>query len=176
VMSLMSSVNAAAVFAPRDDLPPTASFRRGSFINAKGLQLATYSFDPCTRKPIGLVYLAHGYASHTFFDWLLPAEPGGTHDTYDGSVVAGLVASGFAVRALDHTGHGHSLGTRCYFEHFDELVDEAAGFIEQVATKESDLAGLPVFLFGLSMGGATVVKMALKDPDAYQGLVLYAPM
>jgi alpha-beta hydrolase superfamily lysophospholipase len=42
--------------------------------------------------------------------------------------------------------------------------------------KESGLAGLPVFLFGLSMGGATVVKMALRNPLAYRGLVLYAPM
>lgn len=127
-MSFLST----AVLEPRD-LPPTTIFRRGTFINHRGLQLTTFSFErKSPDPPKGVVYLAHGYASHTLFDWLLPAAPGERHDTYAGSVIAGLVDAGFAVRALDHTGHGHSLGPRCYFDSFDDLVVEAGMFIEQV--------------------------------------------
>lgn len=35
---------------------------------------------------------------------------------------------------------------------------------------------LPSFLFGQSMGGAVALKMHLKQPNAWTGAVLVAPM
>lgn len=158
------------------DVPPEVVFRRGVY-TTKGLRLATFSFQKKEHPPKAVVYLAHGYASHTCFDWLLPAEPGARHELYQGSVVEGLVEAGFAVRALDHTGHGHSAGApRCFFERYQDLVDEAEGYLRDAVKQEPECAGLPVFIFGLSMGGATAVRMALQAPDDYKGLVLYAPM
>jgi alpha-beta hydrolase superfamily lysophospholipase len=128
----MSSNLYAPVLEPKD-VPRDVSFTKGFFVNQQGLTLTTFSFDRLSpQPPVGVVYLAHGYSSHTLFDWLLPEEPGGKHNTYEGSLIHGLVESGFAVRALDHTGHGQSPGTRCYFDSFDIVVDEAASFVDTV--------------------------------------------
>jgi alpha-beta hydrolase superfamily lysophospholipase len=158
------------------DVPPEVTFRRGVYTK-KGLRLATFSFQKKEQPLKAVMYLAHGYASHTCFDWLLPAEPGARHELYQGSVIEGLVEAGFAVRALDHTGHGYSAGApRCFFDRYQDLVDEAEGYLRDEVKQEPECIGLPVFLFGLSMGGATVVRMALQAPDDYKGLVLYAPL
>lgn len=50
-----------------------------------------------------------------------------------------------------------------------------------VAKKVSDAENpefrlLPSFLFGQSMGGAVALKVHLKQPDAWNGAVLAAPM
>lgn len=39
-----------------------------------------------------------------------------------------------------------------------------------------DFSSLPSFLFGESMGGAVVLKVHLRQPDAWSGAVLVAPM
>jgi alpha-beta hydrolase superfamily lysophospholipase len=65
---------------------------------------------------------------------------------------------------------------RCYFDRFENLVEEANSFILDKVVTDPLLQSLPVFLLGLSMGGATAVRMALAKPGAYRGVVLYAPM
>ena len=39
-----------------------------------------------------------------------------------------------------------------------------------------EFRSLPSFLFGQSMGGAVALKMHLKQPNAWTGAVLVAPM
>lgn len=39
-----------------------------------------------------------------------------------------------------------------------------------------ELKGLPCFLLGQSMGGAVALKVHLKEPQAWDGIVLVAPM
>jgi alpha-beta hydrolase superfamily lysophospholipase len=56
------------------------------------------------------------------------------------------------------------------------LVDEAEYYISEIVMKEAMLAGLPIFLFGISMGGATAIKLAHRAPDRYAGMVTFAPM
>mmetsp|Transcript_29145 Transcript_29145/g.65244 ORF Transcript_29145/g.65244 Transcript_29145/m.65244 type:complete len:302 (-) Transcript_29145:544-1449(-) len=161
------------------DMPIGDRFRRGTFVNERGLRLATFCFDRPSVKPRGLVFLAHGYSVHTLYEWLMPEAPGAPHNRYVGSVASGLVEAGFDVVALDHTGHGHSMGQpRCYFRRFSDLADEASAFLQREIGARP---GLPVFLFGQSMGGATCVAMALRSEAKYgkqifDGLVLYAPM
>lgn len=38
------------------------------------------------------------------------------------------------------------------------------------------MRGLPRFILGQSMGGAVTLKVHLKQPDAWDGVVLVAPM
>jgi len=40
----------------------------------------------------------------------------------------------------------------------------------------SQLKGLPIFLFGISMGGATALRLSENNPDRYTGMVTFAPM
>jgi acylglycerol lipase len=160
------------------DLPEQVSFNVGNFINQQGIILKTFSFQLINSHPKAIVYLAHGYSAYTLFDWLLPQEPGDTHNTYNGSVIEGLVNAGFAVRSLDHQGHGYSEGIRCYFDSFDHLVMESIEYIQNIVRKENNLMNsLPCFLFGISMGGATCLKMEILSPmNTFAGIVLYAPM
>jgi len=58
-----------------------------------------------------------------------------------------------------------------YFKRFDDLVDEAEQYITEVVMKEDMLKGLPIFLFGISMGGATTIKLAHRAPERYAGVL-----
>ena len=49
-------------------------------------------------------------------------------------------------------------------------------FITEIVMKEEMLKGLPIFLFGVSMGGATAIKLAHRAPERYAGMVTFAPM
>lgn len=42
--------------------------------------------------------------------------------------------------------------------------------------EDANLHTLPCFLFGQSMGGAVALKVHLKQPDAWNGAILVAPM
>jgi hypothetical protein len=78
-------------FAPKD-LPSHVSFSHGEYTNRLGLKLATYGFDSSVGERKGVVYLAHGYATFSLFDYILPSAPGMAHDTFRGSVIEGTSA------------------------------------------------------------------------------------
>jgi len=160
-------------------LPDTVEYEEGTFLNAQGLQLRTYRFSPKGRAARGVIWLCHGYASWTNFEWMLASEPGGSHTVFEDSVPGGLVAAGFTVATLDHQSHGRSegdQGLRCFFNRFDDLADECLDCLSKLREEDATLDTLPVFLFGISMGGATAVRMAQKQPTLFRGAVLYAPM
>jgi alpha-beta hydrolase superfamily lysophospholipase len=72
------------------------------------------------------------------FEYLLPATPGSKHDRFQGSVIQGLVQAGYAVRTMDHTGHGQSdsiNGVRCFFNSFDDIVAEAQSYVQEEAKR-----------------------------------------
>jgi acylglycerol lipase len=43
-------------------------------------------------------------------------------------------------------------------------------------TEKPEFKHLPCFLFGESMGGAVALMIHLKQPDAWNGAILVAPM
>jgi len=125
------------------------------------------------------VLLCHGYASHTIFDWFLPASSGEPHDSWDGTVLQGFVGAGYLVCAVDHQSHGRSQGSRglrAYFDDFDDLAQEVIDYVTGDVLSEQGLRGLPIFALGESMGGAVVVHIAQLAPELLRGAVLYAPM
>ncbi|KAF3784382.1 hypothetical protein EJ110_NYTH30315 [Nymphaea thermarum] len=69
-----------------------------------------------------------------------------------------LASSGYGVFAMDYPGFGLSDGLHGYIPNFDILVDDV---IEQ---------------FSKSMGGAVALKIHLKQPQAWNGAILIAPM
>ena len=64
---------------------------------------------------------------------------------------------------------------RC-ISRFDDLADECLDCLSNLREEDATLDTLPVFLFGISMGGATAVRMAQKQQHLFRGAVLYAPM
>jgi alpha-beta hydrolase superfamily lysophospholipase len=77
-----------------------------------------------------------------------------------------------ATYAYDHRGHGTSPGKRAYVERFDALVDDALAVRKRVAAER---AGIPLFLFGVSMGGLIATRSAQRSTEAIRGIVLLAP-
>ncbi|KAE8709328.1 monoglyceride lipase-like isoform X2 [Hibiscus syriacus] len=86
-----------------------------------------------------------------------------------------LASCGYGVFAMDYPGFGLSEGLHCYIDNFDRLVDDVMEQYTKIK-ENPDFRTLPCFLFGQSMGGAVALKMHLKQPNAWSGACLVAPM
>ncbi|GMI43274.1 hypothetical protein TrCOL_g9788 [Triparma columacea] len=155
----------------------------GSFINAQRQKIVTYAFDPAQatfgNKPLrGVCIMIHGYGAHTQYQWFDSKIPGQQRTVYENCIVDLIVRQGYAVRTLDHMGHGRSENKdnlKCFFQ-FEQLVDEFEQYITDTVMNEAKLKGLPIFLFGISMDGATAIRLSENNPDRYTGMVTFAPM
>ncbi|XP_057436554.1 caffeoylshikimate esterase-like isoform X2 [Lotus japonicus] len=142
---------------PCDGLKMKESFE----VNSRGVEIFCKTWLPGTARPKAAVFYCHGYGDTcTFF--------------FEG-IARKLASSGYGVFAMDYPGFGLSEGLHCYIPSFDGLVDDV---IEQYCKiKENpEFRSIPSFLFGQSMGGAVALKMHLKQPNAWDGAILVAPM
>lgn len=108
--------------------------------------------------PKGVVVIAHGAAEHSL--------------RY-GRFARALNAAGYEVWSIDHRGHGESPGPEGLGDFgeggWDALV---ADIVQFVGIAKAAHAGLPVILFGHSMGSAAAQQLAPDASDAIAGLVL----
>ena len=109
-------------------------------------------------EPVGVVVLVHGLHEH-----------GGRYRP----VAERLAAAGYAGYVVDHPGHGRSPGTR-------GNIGSMAGTVEGVAALDR-LAGerhhgLPLFVYGHSLGGLIALQYLTGTPDPrIRGAVISAP-
>jgi len=130
-----------------------ASASQSSFQGVGGLKIFTRSWRSPTEKPRAVVVIVHGFNSHSGqYGW----------------VAEQLVASGFAVYALDLRGRGQSEGERFYVQNFADYVNDLASFVHQAKAKEP---GLPVFVLGHSAGGVVSCVYALEHQAEISGLI-----
>jgi alpha-beta hydrolase superfamily lysophospholipase len=125
--------------------------------DADGMTLQGY----CWRggaTPRGALVIAHGAAEHAL--------------RYERFARA-LVQAGYAVYALDHRGHGASQGPAGLGDFgaggWDALVADLAQLIARVAF---ELPGIPVVLFGHSMGSFAAQQYCVSCDPAIAALVL----
>ena len=124
----------------------------GSLTGLEDTLLFTQAWLP-DDTPRAVVLLAHGYAEHS-----------GRY----AHVGAALSARGYALYALDHRGHGQSDGERVQVHDFDEYVTDQHTYYEQVCAEQP---GLPVFVYGHSMGALIALLFALRYQDHLAGLI-----
>jgi acylglycerol lipase len=180
-----------------DPSPPgrwTRDRRPGYSARVRPLALALLLFAPaCAAKPVpatappevaGVEHREHHFAGHGGVDlyaqsWR-PTTPRGVvvivhglkdHSARYAGLARALVDQGLAVHALDLRGHGRSAGERALTADFADYTADLEIFLAQVKAAEP---GLPVVLFGHSMGGAIATTYALAHPQALHGLVLSA--
>ncbi len=127
-----------------------------SFSGARGLRIHVRTWVPAV-PPVGVVVIAHGFAEH-----------GGRY----AAVAERLVASGIAVRAPDHRGHGLSDGKRTSIVRFADYVDDLSTVIAQARER---WPSLHLVLLGHSMGGLIALDLAVRQTIPLEGLVLSAP-
>lgn len=128
----------------------------GTFTSYDGLTIFHRSWLP-DGDPRAAVMLVHGL---------------GEHSGRYAHVADRLTASGYAVHALDHRGHGKSEGKRVYVKSYDEFM---ADLIQFRALVERSHPGLPVVALGHSMGGNLVMGHVLDHQDGLAGMVLSGP-
>ncbi|MBN2296663.1 MAG: lysophospholipase [Pirellulales bacterium] len=132
-----------------------------AFETFDGLRLFENRWTP-EGDPMALVVVIHGFTEHS-----------GRYE----QAAAELNQRGYAVAAMDLRGHGQSDGARTFIESFDEYVDDLDIHLARIRER---WPGLPLFLFGHSMGGTIAIRQAMKRPESIErfdirGIILSAP-
>jgi len=83
-----------------------------------------------------------------------------------------LNSSGFSVFGLDLVGHGKSGGTRAYVSSFDVYKKLYLDYIKLIQEQNP---GMPLFLFGHSMGGQIAIEILFTAQSIFQAAVISAP-
>jgi alpha-beta hydrolase superfamily lysophospholipase len=106
----------------------------------------------------GVVVLVHGLGEHA-----------GRYD----HVARRLNRWGFKVRGYDHYGHGESNGERGALPQAGRLVDDLADVIDSTRLRMEP--GVPLIVFGHSLGGLVAASLAAAGQVPLDGLVLSSP-
>ncbi|GMH04310.1 hypothetical protein Nepgr_006149 [Nepenthes gracilis] len=130
-------------------------------VNSRGMEIFSKSWIPESSPPKAAIFICHGY--------------GDTCTFFLEGVARKIASSGYGVFAMDYPGFGLSDGLHGYIASFDGLVDDVIEHYLKVK-ENPEIRGLPSFLFGQSMGGAVALKVHLKQPNAWNGAILVAPM
>jgi len=124
-----------------------------TFEGVKGCRLYYKAWMPEV-KPKAVMAIVHGVGEHI--------------ERYKNFVDA-LPASGYSVIGYDQRGHGNSGGQRGHIHSWEEYRGDLRIFLGVV----KNLApGLPVFLYGHSMGSLVVLDYLLRSPEGLSGAIL----
>jgi len=123
-----------------------------------GTILRTLHWEP-EGEPWAVALVVHGLGEH-----------GGRY----GNVARAFTAAGIDVHGYDHRGFGGSAGQRAYVDRWGQFHDDLAQMMTAI---RADHPGLPLVLYGHSMGGLVTLGYVLSEtprpePDL---LVLSAP-
>jgi alpha-beta hydrolase superfamily lysophospholipase len=95
----------------------------------------------------------------------------GDHSGRYSRLVNPLVERGFTVYGYDMRGYGRSPGKRGHINAWADYREDAGAFLMFVKERAP---GLPVFLFGYSLGAQVALDYVLRAPQGLEGVVLSA--
>jgi alpha-beta hydrolase superfamily lysophospholipase len=122
-----------------------------------GLKLHGRKWAP-ESTPGAMVCLVHGLGEHC-----------GRYD----HVAEALNGAGFALMAFDLRGHGLSEGKRGHAKSYTVIMDDIFQLVE---TAKEQYPGVPVFLYGHSLGGNLVIHYALRRLPTLTGIIATSPL
>ncbi|MCK8778587.1 alpha/beta hydrolase [Rhizobium sp. NTR19] len=130
------------------------------FDSPTGAKLA-YHHQPATIEPLGILIICHGLAEHS--------------KRYANFATA-MAAAGFHAYAFDHRGHGETTAPGAPTGRFarrngTDLVLQDVKAVRDLAA--GDHPGLPVLLFGHSMGGLIALNAAATYPESFDALAVW---
>ncbi|MCA9934613.1 MAG: lysophospholipase [Ardenticatenaceae bacterium] len=97
----------------------------------------------------------------------------GEHSSRYQNVVDALVPQGYAIYSFDHRGHGRSPDRQCaHVNDWSEYRSDMRAFVQLVQQREP---GLPLFIYGHSMGGLITLEYVLHHPEGLAGVIASAP-
>ncbi|MDS7597560.1 alpha/beta hydrolase [Agrobacterium tumefaciens] len=112
-------------------------------------------------EPCGVLMICHGLVEHA-----------GRYRRF----AEVMSKQGFEVYAHDHRGHGQTkaadapLGRFAWKDGASKVVDDVMAVRRMVGERHP---GLPVILFGHSMGGLVALNTAVSHPDAFDGVSIW---
>ena len=121
-----------------------------------GLQMYARSWTP-EASPKAVVCLIHGHGEHV--------------NRYN-HVGEAFANAGYAIQGYDARGHGQSGGPRGYTPSYETLLNDISDFLADAQKRHP---GLPVFLYGHSMGGNQVMNYTLRNPQGLRGVIVTSP-
>ena len=162
----------------KDTLGPNGFTKR--WTNAQGYKLFSYFWPTTVDKPKGILLLLHGHGVNVVFEFLKSSGVG-VERKYAGSWIEELNKQGYSCCGVDVQSKGRSggyKGLKNYFNSFDDVVDDDFAFIDKLPDLggEAFSSDLPLFPFGVSMGGARTACLLLRNEKRFKGALLYAPM
>lgn len=117
---------------------------------------ALYNF-PASGAPKALILLVHGLGEHAgrYAGW-----------------AARFNERGVTLRAFDLPGHGHSEGRRGVIASPEKVYDT----IDQISAGiASEFPGVPLFIYGHSLGGGIVLNYLIRRKPEIQGAIVTSP-
>lgn len=127
-----------------------------SWETIKKEKIQGYSWQP-TDKARAAVIIVHGLGEHSF--------------RYK-HVIDFFNSNHVAVYSFDVIGHGKSGGKRGHADSYDAIVCDITRTLSFV---KNENAGVPVFLYGHSLGGALALYTALRTKPEVNGYIVTSP-
>lgn len=137
----------AGVFFPESDWLSLKSIN--------GHKLMTYRFH--IEHPRALIFSFHGMYSES---------------NESAHVCKRFYEEGYAVLAFDQESHGRSHGNKGKIKNLNNYLQDSIKFIRKAKKRYPPV---PIFIFGLSMGGTICTMLALSIPETINGMILLAP-
>jgi alpha-beta hydrolase superfamily lysophospholipase len=137
------------------------NFSETSTLNSStGAALRLYQ-EPPSGKPRGIIQINHGLAEHA---------------ARYARFAKALAAGGYHVYAHDHRGHGFTKAADAPQGRFAEkdggekVLDDVLAVRRHAAVAHP---GLPLVIFGHSMGGLIAMNSVLRDPEGLAGAAIW---
>lgn len=118
-----------------------------------GIELFAQVWEPDVVAPQAVVCLVHGL---------------GDHSSRFAHVAEAFGKEGYVLFGFDQRGHGRSGGTRGHFSSADDFLNDIDLLLEQAKIR---YPGLPIILYGHSIGGILVLNYGLKRKPAVKGVI-----
>jgi acylglycerol lipase len=122
-----------------------------------GLEIFAQAWEPQAVMPRAVVCLVHGL---------------GDHSSRFAHVAEAFGKEGFVLFAADMRGHGRSAGPRGHISSIEDFMRDIDTLLEQARSR---FAGLPVFLYGHSLGGILVLHYGLIRKPVLKGVIATSP-
>jgi alpha-beta hydrolase superfamily lysophospholipase len=127
-----------------------------NWVTKDGLKIFAREWRP-EKTPVAAVSLVHGLGEHS-----------GRYE----HVARMFNQAGITLMAFDLRGHGRSEGIRGHFPSYDIVMDDITQLLEQ--TRQNN-PGVPLFLYGHSLGGSLVLNFGLTRTYPLSGIIATSP-